>query len=237
MGGGGTTDAIVKKALALAGGAKAIVAVLPQSSAAEGAGDDSVAMWRQAGAADVAKIDLANAGARAALERATLIWIPGGDQTRFMKAIAGTGLADVIRARLKSGAVVGGTSAGAAVLSLMITGDEYDLKGVTAGTTTTADGLGLWSDVIFDQHFLKRQRQTRLLSLVLDRPSLVGIGIDEATAVFAAGSKIEVVGTSAVVVFDARRAAVEKSPKGGVGAATGVRTHVLREGMSLDLGR
>lgn len=238
VGGGGTTDEIVKKAIALAGGPKAIVAVLPQSSAEPDAGDESVAMWRAAGAADVSKLDVTHAGARAMLERATLIWIPGGDQTRFIKAIAGTGLDEVIRGRFTSGAVVGGTSAGAAVLSrVMITGDAYDLKGVTAGTTTTAEGLGLWPDVVVDQHFLKRQRQTRLLSLVLDRPSLVGIGIDEATAVFARGSTIEVVGKSAVVVFDARQASVQKADKGAVGAATGVRTHVLRDGMALDLAK
>jgi cyanophycinase len=236
VGGGGTTDEILRKTIVLAGGAKAIVAVLPQSSAEPDAGDESVAMWRHAGASDVSKIDLTHPGARAALERATLIWIPGGDQTRFIKAITGTGMDEVIRGRLRSGAVVGGTSAGAAVLSrVMITGDAYDLKGVTAGSTTTAEGLGLWPEVILDQHFLKRQRQTRLLSLVLDRPALVGIGVDESTAVFARGATIEVVGQSAVVVFDARQASVQQAARGGIGAAIGVRTHVLRDGMSLDL--
>jgi cyanophycinase-like exopeptidase len=62
--------------------------------------------------------------AAAALGRATLIWMPGGDQNRFMKAIDGTGLADVIRERHRAGVTVGGTSAGAAVIAeAMFTGD------------------------------------------------------------------------------------------------------------------
>jgi cyanophycinase len=117
VGGGGTTDRIVARTLELAGGKNARVVVLPQSSAVEGAGDSSVKMWFEAGAEAVTKVDFKDPGAKAALETATLIWMPGGDQNRFMKAIEGTGLDDVIRARHQAGAVVGGTSAGAAVLS------------------------------------------------------------------------------------------------------------------------
>jgi cyanophycinase len=123
VGGGGTTDRIVQRTLELAGGPDAVVVVLPQSSALENAGDSSVRMWREAGATSVRKVAFGDPDANAALEKATLIWIPGGDQNRFMKAITGTGLDDVIRARHRAGAVVGGTSAGAAVLSVrMITG-------------------------------------------------------------------------------------------------------------------
>src|SRR4029078_12343215 len=106
--------------------------------------------------------------ARRAIEWATLIWMAGGDQNRFMKEIAGTGLDDLIRARHAAGVVIGGTSAGAAILStVMLTGDA-DLKSVTSGKTLTAPGLGLWPDVIVDQHFLTRQRGSRLISAVLD---------------------------------------------------------------------
>jgi cyanophycinase len=74
-----------------------------------------------------------------------------------------------------------------------------------------------------------------LISAVLDRPDLVGVGIDEATAVFVRGSRIEVVGAGAVVVVDARGAAVPRAPPGQVVGGTGLRLHVLREGMTLDL--
>lgn len=235
VGGGGTTDAIVSRTLELAGGKNAVVVVLPQSSAVPTAGDSSVKMWLGAGAKDARKIDFKDAGARGALEAATLIWIPGGDQNRFMKAIAGTGLDEVIRARHRAGTVVGGTSAGAAVLSArMITG-EADLRSLTAGKTVLGTGLGLWTDGIFDQHFLQRQRTSRLLSAVIDNPGLIGVGIDEATAVILRNGRLDVVGRSAVVVFDARTAKVEQTAATGVVAGTGIVTSVLRDGMSLAL--
>lgn len=236
VGGGGTTPDIVSKTLALAGGNTAVVAVLPQSSALADAGDSSVKMWLDAGAKSVSKVLFDDrAKARAALEAATLIWMPGGDQNRFMQAISGTGLADVIHARYRAGAVVGGTSAGAAVLSeAMITGDA-DLKSLTAGKTVLGKGLGLLTDVIVDQHFLQRQRGNRLISAVLDRPTLVGIGIDEATAVIFRGSMLEVVGRSSVVVVDARAATREVSTSGQLVAGTNLKLSVLRQGMTYPL--
>jgi cyanophycinase len=235
VGGGGTTEAIVQRTLALAGGKEAVVVVLPQSSAVEGAGDSSVKMWLDAGAKAAAKVDFADPGAKAAIERASLIWMPGGDQNRFMKAIDGTGLDAAIRARYMAGAVVGGTSAGAAVLSAsMITGDA-DLQSLASGKTVLAKGLGLWSDAIVDQHFLRRQRNNRLLSAVLDHHAMIGVGIDEATAAILRDGRIEVVGRSAVVIFDARDADVRPAAAGTPVAATGVKTSVLREGMSLSV--
>ena len=116
----------------------------------------------------------------------------------------------------------------------MLTGDA-DLKNLTAGATITAPGLGLWPDVIVDQHFLKRQRGNRLISAILDHPSLIGVGIDESTAVIATGTKIEAIGKSAVLVIDARRAKVPPGNAGAVSAGTGLAVHVLRSGMTLDL--
>jgi cyanophycinase len=235
VGGGGTTHQIVARALELAGGRNAVVVVLPQSSAVADAGDSSVKMWLDAGAKEAKKVAFTDPDAKAWLEHATLIWMPGGDQNRFMKAIDGTGLDEVIRSAYKKGAVVGGTSAGAAVLSgKMITG-EAELTSLASGKTILGKGLGLWPDGIVDQHFLKRQRNNRLLSAVLDNPGLVGVGIDEATAVILRGSKLEAVGRSAVVIFDARDAKVAKVAAGEPVAATGVKLTVLREGMTYDL--
>ena len=150
VGGGGTTDAIVQRTLALAGGKDAAVVVLPQSSAVATAGASSVKMWLEAGARSATKVDFSDPGAKVAIEAATLIWMPGGDQNRFMKAIEGTGLDETIRARYRAGAVVGGTSAGAAVLSaLMITG-EADLTSLVSSKTVLAKGLAVWPDAIVD---------------------------------------------------------------------------------------
>jgi cyanophycinase len=235
VGGGGTGLDIVAKTLALSGGKNAIVAVLPQSSADSDAGDESVQMWLGAGAREAAKVAFEDKGAPAALRRATLIWIPGGDQNRFMKAIDGTGLAEIIRERHRAGVTVGGTSAGAAVIAeAMFTGDA-DLKSLTAGATVIAKGLGLWPDALIDQHFLKRQRDNRLISAVMDRPALVGVGIDEGTAVIVQGTSFEVVGKSSVVVIDARGAQVDQTPAGGLVSGRGLKLSVLRAGQTYSL--
>jgi cyanophycinase len=236
VGGGSTGEEIISRALQMSGGPAAIVAVLPQSSAVADAGDGSVQMWLKAGARESYKVGFDDrAAARRALERATLIWMPGGSQSRFMDAITGTGLDDVIRFRHQAGTTVGGTSAGAAILSrIMITGDS-DLQSIAAGKTVTREGLGLWPDVIVDQHFLRRQRVNRLISAVLDHPTLVGVGVDESTAVIVRGSAFEVIGKSAVVVVDGRHATIPPTPLGAVHAGTGLLLHVLRAGTTWDL--
>ena len=236
VGGGSTGPEIVNRVLEISGGPKAIVAVLPQSSAEPDAGDASVKMWLEAGAKNAAKVSFDDrSAARIALERATLIWMPGGDQNRLMQAIKGTGLDEVIRARHRAGVTVGGTSAGAAVLAgAMFTGDA-DLKSLTAAATVTAEGLGLVPDLLIDQHFLKRQRDNRLISAVFDRPSLVGVGIDESTAIVVRGDRFDVIGKSSVVVLDARRARINKSAAGELVSGTGLSLAVLHAGQSYAL--
>jgi len=233
VGGGTTVPEITARTLELGGGKKAVVAVLPQSSAEPDAGDASVKMWLEAGAAEAVKVSFVDRDAAARfLKRATLIWMPGGDQNRFMKAIAGTGLDAIIRERHQSGAAIGGTSAGAAVLAeYMFTGDA-DLKSLTAGATVTATGLALWPEALIDQHFLTRQRDNRLISAVFDHPALVGVGIDESTAVIVRGGAFDVIGRSSVVVIDARRARIDKVAAGSLVSGTGVVLTVLRAGQS-----
>jgi cyanophycinase len=237
-GGGGLPDRILEKTIQLAGGPAAPVVVLPQASEEADTGDVVSEMWRKAGATTVTPLALTDlAAARKAVDAASLIWFPGGDQVRLMKALEGTGLPEVIARRYRDGAVVGGKSAGAAVMSaIMLTGDA-DLQGMTVGATKTAPGLGLWPGVIVDQHFLKRQRQNRLMSLVLEHPELVGVGIDEDTAVIVSGKRFVVLGENTVVVIDARRATVEPRAAGAHAAARNVTVHVLTEGMGMEIGR
>ncbi len=237
-GGGGVSDTVAARAIALSGGPSAIVAVLPQASELKETGPESVDFWMQAGAARAVAVNLNDrAGAIDAVKEATFIWFPGGDQNRLIEALRDTGLPELIRARYASGATVGGTSAGAAVMSpVMITGDA-DLQSITSGRTKTADGFGLLPGTIVDQHFQKRQRTNRLISAVLDHPGLVGIGIDERTAVIVSGGRrFEVVGDSSVVIIDGRRARVGPPAAGALAAGTGLALHVLKPGMTFDLG-
>jgi len=232
IGGNGTTDEIVKRAVETAGGAKGRVVIFPQASELAETGANAVKTWTAAGIGQAAIGDPADpAAAIKAVREATFIWFPGGDQNKLTKALEGTGIPEAIRARYFEGALVGGTSAGAAVMSkVMITG-EADLQSITATKTQTATGFGLLPEAIVDQHFLKRQRVNRLISAVLDHPDLLGVGIDETTAIFVSGQSFEVLGKNSVLVIDARKASVDKTPAGQLATGRNLVMSVLKAGM------
>jgi cyanophycinase len=234
--GNGTTDDIMNRAVEAGGGPKGQVAVFPQASELADTGANAVKMWTDAGLGNAVVVDPKDPAAAIKIVReSTFIWFPGGDQNRLTKALEKTGIPEAIRARYWEGALVGGTSAGAAVMSrVMITG-EADLQSITAGKTETAPGLGLFPNAIFDQHFLKRQRVNRLISAVLDHPDLVGIGIDETTAIFVTGTFFEVLGKNSVVVIDGRRAVVDTTPAGQLATGRNLLLTVLKAGMKYSL--
>lgn len=144
------------------------------------------------------------------LERSKLIYIAGGDQSRFMEVVINTPVFSAIHKAYANGATIAGTSAGAAVMSRqMITGKE--LVGDTTYHSTfrklwdknldLQPGLGLMDSVIIDQHFIVRSRYNRLLSSLAKFPTFPCIGIDESTAIIVQGKKITVAGESQVVVM------------------------------------
>jgi len=158
------------------------------------------------------------------LKNASLIYISGGDQNRFM-AIAGENeIENAIKTAWKNGAMIAGTSAGAAVMSeLMITGDELRYPDYTSTFRTIESeniklgrGLGLVNTAIIDQHFVWRSRHNRLFTAIIEHPELMGIGIDESTAILVRGATAEVVGNSQVMVFrNPERSIKEKNTKLG----------------------
>ncbi len=143
------------------------------------------------------------------LANASLIYISGGDQNRFMSTVKGTAIEEAIWMAYNHGAVIAGTSAGAAVMSeKMITGNELrypdyseTFRNIESENIELDRGLGLITTAIIDQHFVKRSRHNRLISAVIEHPGLLGIGIDEATAILVTGNTAEVVGDSQVLVF------------------------------------
>lgn len=143
------------------------------------------------------------------LKNASLIYISGGSQGRFMEIVAGTPIEEAIWQAYENGAVIAGTSAGAAVMSeFMITGNELRYPDYNATSMNIESqniellpGLGFVTTAIIDQHFVKRSRHNRLISVVIEHPDLLGIGIDEATAILVTGDTAEVVGDSQVLVF------------------------------------
>lgn len=143
------------------------------------------------------------------IKNAALIYISGGSQSRFMDIVRNTPVYDAIHEAYNQGAMIAGTSAGAAVMSnKMITGDELrypeyrsTFAVIESENLDLAEGLGLISTAIIDQHFVWRSRHNRLITAVIDFPDLPGIGIDESTAILVNGNTAEVVGESQVLVF------------------------------------
>ncbi|WP_316808315.1 cyanophycinase [Pedobacter agri] len=141
------------------------------------------------------------------LANAKLIYILGGDQSRFMKVVLNTPVYAAIHKAYQNGATIAGTSAGAAVMSkYMITGKQL-LDTVYKETFNKlwdkniefSQGMGLLENTIIDQHFLKRNRYNRLISALAAYPDLVCVGIDESTAIIVHGTKATVAGESQVI--------------------------------------
>ena len=234
-GGGRTTPAIVERALTLAGGPTAHVLIIPQASSRVDAGQRSLGLWRTSGARRVSVLDLRDRGAAlAAVKEADLIWFSGGSQTRLMRSLNQYGLAKAIRERFRQGATVGGTSAGAAVMSDVMLEANSHADGLGANART-AKGLGLWSSVIVDQHFFRRSRFNRLLGAVLGHSDKLGVGIDESTAVVVQGHCFEVIGKSTVMVMDARKATRLGASDGEPATASALQVYILKAGMKFDL--
>lgn len=142
----------------------------------------------------------------ALLDEATGVFMTGGDQKRLLALIGGTAIDDAMHAVLMRGGAIGGTSAGASAMSehMLAAGGRDVLP--EKGAVSLAAGLGLVQRVVIDQHFSERQRLGRLLAVVAQNPYLIGIGIDEDTAlVIEPGRGLEVIGEGAVTLIDGRQ--------------------------------
>jgi len=144
------------------------------------------------------------------IKNAKLVYISGGDQSRFMDIVAGNDIEKAIRKSYKNGNMIAGTSAGAAVMSKnMITGDELKhpeynstFRTIEPDNLELKQGLGMLSDnIIIDQHFVKRSRYNRLITAIIQFPEITGIGIDESTAILINGNTAEIIGDSQVIVL------------------------------------
>ena len=141
------------------------------------------------------------------LTGARLIYIVGGDQTKFMKVVLNTPVYQAIHKAYQNGATIAGTSAGAAVMSKqMITGKQLrdtvykeTFNKLWAENIQFEEGLGLLDSAIIDQHFLKRSRFNRLISALAAYPKYDCIGIDEGTAIIVHQQQVTIAGVSQVI--------------------------------------
>jgi cyanophycinase len=138
------------------------------------------------------------------LQGASAVYFTGGDQKRIMRVLQDPEMLKALRACYRDGTAFAGTSAGTAVMSQLMLEGEGNFEVVAAGSVVTGPGLGLLpANVVVDQHFIKRQRENRLFSVVMTHPGLRGIGIDEGTALLVTDDhEAEVVGPTQVLVVD-----------------------------------
>jgi len=249
--GGGRRDADIMKAfVGFAGGAQAVVAAFPMaSSLADSMGEEVEAEFKKLGVKELRYMNITRTQADdpailARMEGVTGVYFPGGDQSKLTAVLNGTKMLEHIRALYYRGGVLGGTSAGAAVMSrIMITGDEKNNPDssnafwfIRGNNIVTSEGFGFVDDMIVDQHFIRRKRHNRLLSIVLENPTKLGVGIDESTAIIVNPDRtFHVVGEATVFVLDASKASAVESDKNGNLAAAGMRLHLLKEGDRFDL--
>ena len=239
-GSGGTE--ILRRFVDLAGGRAAELIVIATASAEPAVLEaEYAALFTRLGAGRVRALRLESrsqaneAAVVEALASATGVFFTGGDQLRITTVLGGTRTDSALQMLVRTGAIVlGGTSAGAAMMSgTMILGGEG--PGVTRSSVRTGPGLEFLPGVVIDMHFAERGRLNRLLSAVALYPHELGLGIDEDTAILAEGDGFEVLGTGAVTVVDAGAAMDIRVPAEGPIAITGARVHVLPAGSRFDL--
>jgi cyanophycinase len=201
---------ILSRFVALAGGADATITVISTaSSLGAEAGDRYRQVFTELGAGRVRPLHVItrpqanDESAALAVRDASGIFLTGGNQLRLSSTIGGTRLAEAIGERFRAGAAVAGTSAGASAMSSHMI--AFGASGATPKQRMAqiAAGLGLLPGVIIDQHFQQRNRLGRLLSLIAQNPSLLGLGIDEDTAgVVGPDHVMDVIGRGSITVVD-----------------------------------
>ena len=235
---------LLRRFVRLAGGRRSRIVLIPTASSLQ---DEVTAAYREVftrlGAPDLtvvnpaSRTDAHDPAAVHAVDTATGVFLTGGSQLRLSQFLPGTPLGSALHRAHASGTVLGGTSAGASIMStfMISMGDE----GTTPRQRTSqlSAGLGLIDGVIIDQHFGQRNRYGRLMSVVASSPHLLGLGIDENTAIEVSGDRFTVLGSGVVHVLDAR-AAVTDFPDARRGApmlVSGAVVHSLPAGATFDL--
>ncbi|MBS1230394.1 MAG: cyanophycinase [Proteobacteria bacterium] len=249
VGGGDTPDAVQQRFVALAGGeGHAKIAVFPMASMkSDEEANEVVEDFRKLGAethlVSLNRNSVNRESTARYLEQFTGYWFSGGDQSRLAGLLLGTKALDAMYRRYHEGAVIGGTSAGASVMSsVMLTGkrrtpktpEDKELQNIARGMQEVSEGFGVFKGAIVDQHFMHRARYNRLISAVLDHPQLLGVGIDEETALLVRPDGLwEVIGSYYVKIFDARRSRIIDD-EGPMAKASDIRMHILPMGSTFD---
>ena len=207
--GGGMQDlGILVRFGELAGGLDAPIVVIPTAGGADNYDQSwqGLQQFQDAGLTNITLLHtydpaVADTDAFAgAIQQAQGVWFTGGRQWRLADAYINTKVHDALWDLLSRDGVIGGSSAGATILG------SYLARGDTSGNTIMMgdheEGLGFIKNIAIDQHLLRRNRHFDLIEIIEEKPDLLGIGLDENTAIAVRGNRFEVIGQSYVVIFD-----------------------------------
>lgn len=240
----------MQKIVDLAGGPAAKIIIIPNaSSEPEESAKYNVEEFRNLGCTNVDyimfnRLDADKDSLVEKLSGATGIFFSGGDQSYLTRDMLSTKLLEKIYEIYSKGGVISGTSAGAAVMSeVMITGNELINKdsldsfiSIQKNNVEVKEGFGFIKSAFIDQHFIKRKRLNRSISVVLENPDLLGIGIDESTCIVVYPDEtFEVLGENQVMIFDATNCSDIKLDKNGNLGGDNIKMHLLITGDKFDL--
>jgi cyanophycinase len=236
---------ILERFVKLCGGDNANIVVIPTASRMADTGLRYERIFASLGAGQVTAMDFdtrrdcEEPSRIERLQRATGIFMTGGNQLRLSTILGGTSVAKTMRQQNAAGVHVAGTSAGAAFISehMIAFGDEGSSP--RSGQVRLAAGLGLTNRFIIDQHFRQRDRLGRLMAALAYNPFAVGIGLDEDTAAFIRpDNTLEVEGSGSITVLDAANiefSSMDTADEGDPICMLGLGIHVLVRGATFNL--
>lgn len=219
------------------GGDHARILILPQASQRRDTGREYVDLFRSFGAKQAVTLEFRERSQADKKEhfnlvrKASGIFFCGGTQMRISACLGGTKLEDELLKAYQRGCIVGGTSAGASILSKTMVAYGKGGASPRERILQMSPGLGFTDKFFFDQHFRQRDRLGRLIYAVASHPGILGLGIDEDTAaIIENDSKITVCGSGAVTIVDGRQISetdVAEIENSGAVAVSNLIVHVL----------
>lgn len=207
VGGAMQDPAIVKRFIDLAGGPDAPIVIIPTAGDADEYDQywSGLKQWRDNGATNLTVVHTRDRKAADTeafvkpIRAARGVFFAGGRQWRLADSYLDTLTHKTLAEVLARGGVVGGSSAGASILSsFMVRGDTKSNERMIGDHTV---GLGFLKNAAIDQHLLRRNRQFDMLEVIDKHPNLLGIGLDEDTAIVVEGDRFDVIGQSYVVIY------------------------------------
>ena len=239
------TCGILKEFIRLSGGEEArLVVIAVASNDPSTLGARYTEVFKRLGAAEAHYLDISSRQdandpkAVEAIKYATGVFFTGGTQLRITRLLGGTEIDTTLHKLHEEGLVLGGTSAGAAIMSSVMIVGGVSSAPIRVGIVELGPGMEFVSGVLIDQHFEQRGRLRRLLSAVAQYPRDLGVGIDEDTAIIVDGHRFEVMGEGSVTVIDAGGLTYTNLlglNKNDILALCGVKIHILPAGYGFDL--